>query len=179
MRIFKTLLASGVLLAAMAYASADNSVQLDNTATSQFDAVITRQATISVPGDITFNVTNIGVPTTNASSPQVSLTNIVLASGEKITLYVAANNLTFQPVPGGTTTYTAADVSFAGTSGTGVSGVSGPVSLTTTAQAVGSSSANNPTSLAITVPFTLASDVSAVDFTGTQTLGITFTATSV
>lgn len=178
MRLSRTFVAVGVLLAAMTAAHA-GSVTLNGSASSTMDANVSEQATISVPATYAFAVTDITQNTPVTGSQQVTLSNIVLDDGNSLELWITAGAASFSPAAGGTVTYSASDVVWAAPTDSGVSGVTGAL-VNGTAEEVGESSSANPAGpLTFTVPFTLNAHSSNIDRAGTETLAVTWTVTSV
>jgi hypothetical protein len=122
-------LAAGVLLSMLTAASAGaQTVSLpDTSVTTTLTAIVSEQATVSVPGNIAFNVTNITAGTTATAS--VSVSNIVLANATKqITVSLQAAAAAFTPPVVGATTWAPADVSWNASTWTNATGASGTLS---------------------------------------------------
>ena len=114
-RAFVARLALGVslLLTSARFADAQTAVTLpDTTQMTTLSATVVEQASVTVPGGITFDVNNVS---TNTDRPNnsVSVQNIVLTTATKqlrISLFSAAPS--FTPPVAGTTTWSVGDVSW-------------------------------------------------------------------
>jgi hypothetical protein len=96
----------------------------DSSLTTTLTAVVSEQATVTVPGTITFNVTNVTASTTATAS--VSVSNIVLSSAAKqIHVSLKADTASFNPPAPGDATWAAGDVSWNAATWTNASGTSG------------------------------------------------------
>jgi hypothetical protein len=100
----------------------------DQSATTTLTAIVSEQATISVPTDVTFNVTNVGASTA-ATAASVTVSNIVLANATKrlkVSLQAAAAS--FTPPVAGAATWAPADVTWNAATWTNATGASGTLS---------------------------------------------------
>jgi hypothetical protein len=109
-----------------ASASAQSTVGLPDTSlTTTLTATVSEQATLSVPANVSFNVTNIGT-TTAATGASVSVSNIVLATATKqVKVWLQANAVSFTPPVVGATTWAASDVTWNAATWTNATGASG------------------------------------------------------
>jgi len=127
----RSLVAVGVMFAAMSpsRSEAQSTVVLPDTSqTTVLTANVSEQATVTVPAGITFNVTNITVPTA-ASAASVTVSNIVLGTATKqLRLSVQGSAASFTPPVGGATTWSAGDVTWNAASWTNATGSSGTLS---------------------------------------------------
>jgi hypothetical protein len=84
----------------------------DTSSTTTLTASVSEQASVTVPGGVTFNVTNIGA-STNAAVQTISVQNIVLATATKqLAISLIANAASFTPPVAGAATWSAGDVSW-------------------------------------------------------------------
>ena len=143
----------------------------DTGQTTTITAIVSEQASITLPSSMTFNVTN--VRSSANTSAAVSVTNIVTDTAAKqIRISVQANAASFTPPVAGAATWTASNVSWAAGSWTNASGSAGTLSnIGYTAVALGTA---NVGSLSIaSLPFTLAADSSSTR-SGNHTLIVTW-----
>jgi hypothetical protein len=123
-RVFTGLLA--LTLTAAGAAVAQTTVTLpDNSQTTTLTSNVSEQARVTVPANITFNVTNVNAATA-ASAASVSIDSIVLASDSKqLRVFVKAASPSFTPPVTGATTWASSDVTWAvsnWSNGTGAAG---------------------------------------------------------
>lgn len=86
----------------------------DTSRTSTLTATVSEQATVSVPSNVTFAVTNINNSTNSGAQP-VTVTGIVTDSATKrLRISLKANAASFTS-PGGTPTWSASDVAWTST----------------------------------------------------------------
>jgi hypothetical protein len=161
-----------IALAATRQVSAQTVLPLPNeTGTSTLTATVSEQASFSVPSTVSFNVTNILVPTAS-TAVTVSATNIVLANASKtLHIMVRGNGPVFTPSVAATPTWVVADVSWAAatfTNGTGVIGT-----LAQTYVGVATCAANVASCGTTNMVFTLAANP-AVTRSGDHTLVMTW-----
>jgi len=128
MRVMRGLSALFVCsLLAIASAEAQTVSLPDQSATTTLTAIVSEQATVSVPTDVTFNVTNIGAATTATAS--VTVSNIVLANATKrIKVSLQAAAASFTPPAVGAATWAPADVTWNASTWTNATGASGTLS---------------------------------------------------
>jgi len=99
----------------------------DTSVTTTLTATVSEQATITVPGNISFNVTNITAGTTATAS--VSVSNIVLANATKqLKVSLQADAASFTPPVVGAATWAPGDVSWNAATWTNATGASGTLS---------------------------------------------------
>ncbi len=113
-------------LAAAGAAAAQTTVALPDTSqTTTLTSSVSEQARVTVPANITFNVTDVN-SSTAASAASVSVDSIVLASDTKqLRVSIRAAAASFTPPVAGATTWVASNVTWAAPSwsnGTGASG---------------------------------------------------------
>jgi hypothetical protein len=128
MRPTRCLAACFALSAFTAVSAGAQTVSLpDTSVTTTLTAVVSEQATVSVPGNVSFNVTNITTGTTATAS--VSVSNIVLANATKqLKVSLQAGAATFTPPAVGVTTWAPGDVSWNASTWTNATGASGTLS---------------------------------------------------
>ena len=99
----------------------------DTSLTTTLTATVSEQATVTVPGNISFNVTNITGSTTATAS--VSVSNIVLANATKqLKVSLQADAAAFTPPVVGATTWAPGDVSWNASTWTNATGAGGTLS---------------------------------------------------
>ncbi len=178
MRINKILSLSIVSLAIATAAGAAGELLTplpqDATQLTTLTATVAEQATVTVPTDIAFAVSDITADTASTTGTSVTVTDIVLDSGNKLQILVSSAATSFTGIGTGTT-FTASDVRWSGAavwSTGGAATASGTGGLTSTpkeiATCTGVAACN--TSDAI---FSLKGD-SAVTLAGAQTLTMTW-----
>lgn len=106
-------LAALIMMAVPARLAAQTSVTLPNSSsTTTLTAAVSEQARVTVPGAVTFNVTNV-TASTGSGNLTVSIQNIVLATATKqFRISLRANAASFTPSVGGATTWLASDVTW-------------------------------------------------------------------
>ena len=149
----------------------------DTSQTTTVSVSVSEQARVAVPAGISFNVTNIGAPTT-ASAATVTIDRVVLASATKqLRLSLQATTASFTPPSPGATTWTAGDVSWNAAGWTAATGAGGTLSdsaFTTVATCDPGAAACSTTGLV----FSLASKA-AVQRSGAHTLVVTWKVESI
>ena len=176
MKIFKTLFTGGVLVAAMACASASPVTLPDSSTTTTVTATVAEQAVVSIPAAISFTVNDINAATAVDVAPTVTLTDVVLADGHKVTVSVNGEAGGFHAPAGGTNTWAASDLSWTAPSTDSGSGSSGTLSGSTP-QLVATSGANVGGLVVSSIPFSLASKAN-IDRAGDHTMTLTWTIAS-
>ena len=121
-------LAAGAVVLVATSASAQTTVTLaDTSQTTLMTAVVNEQARVTFPSGVTFNVNDI-TGTTNASGASVTISNIVLATATKqLKVSVQAEAAAFT-APGGSTTWSAGDVTWNAAAWTSATGAAGTLS---------------------------------------------------
>jgi hypothetical protein len=100
----------------------------DTSRTTTMTAVVSEQATVTVPSGVTFNVTNVG-QSTDATAASVTVANIVLATATKqVRVSIQGNAASFTPPVGGATTWAVGDVTWNAATWTNATGASGTLS---------------------------------------------------
>jgi hypothetical protein len=112
-----------------ARALAQSTVVLPDTSqTTSLTVAISEQARIAVPAGISFNVTNIGAPT-SATGASVTIDQVVLASATKqLRLSLRAAASSFTPPVTGAATWAAGDISWNAAAWTAAAGAAGTLS---------------------------------------------------
>ena len=118
----------GVLLLG-APAVAQTTVSLPDTSqTTTLTSNVSEQAKVTVPADVTFNVTDV-TSNTAASAASVTVSNIVLATATKqLKVSIQAGAASFTAPVGGATTWSAGDVTWNAATWTNATGASGTLS---------------------------------------------------
>ena len=146
----------------------------DTSQTTTFTASVSEQADVTVPGAVTFSVTNVSAGT--ASSQQtVSATTIVLNDGKKLRIEIAPTAADFTAPSGGSVTWASGNISWDAPSWTGGTGNATSMSGTagTYAKIVDMTTANSSEVSTTGLVFTLAAK-NTVDRAGSHTLTATW-----
>lgn len=100
----------------------------DTSQTTVLTANVSEQATVAVPAGVTFNVTNISIPTA-ASAASVTVSSIVLSSATRqLRVSLQGNTASFNPPVSGVTTWLAGDVTWNAPTWTNATGSTGTLS---------------------------------------------------
>lgn len=129
----------------------------DTSQTTTFTATVAEQADVTVPGTVTFTVSD--VTSSTAGTGAVSVTSIVLADTKTLKISLQGSAAAFTPPAVGGTTWDVGDVSWA--AGTWDSGTGAAGTLLSTGYTEVSTSAANPVSQGSTITFTLAAKATA------------------
>jgi len=152
------LLVSVLVLGLSAAAGATVVALPDETQSTTFTATVSEQAVVTVPTDVTFDVTD--VTSTTDETGEVSATSIVLTDGNALKIWLKGNAAAFTAPATGGTTWDVGDVSWlAGiwtNSGTGAAGT-----LSNADYVLVATSADNAPSTSSTITFTLAAKAAA------------------
>jgi hypothetical protein len=129
MRATRCLVTCFALSMLAAVSAGAQTVSLPNTdLTTTLTASVSEQATVTVPANVLFNVTNIGAAT-NATAASVTISNIVLANATKrIKISLQADAASFTPPVGGAATWAPGDVTWNAATWTNATGASGQLS---------------------------------------------------
>jgi hypothetical protein len=123
-------LAAGAIVVLAGSASAQTNVSLPDTSqTTVLTATVSEQARVTFPSAVAFTVNDI-TGATAASPATVAITNIVLATATKqLKVSVQAETAGFSaPAPGGSTTWSATDVSWNAATWSSATGAAGSLS---------------------------------------------------
>jgi hypothetical protein len=126
----RNLLAGIVLaLATAGAAAAQATVTLPDTSqTTTLTSNVSEQARVTVPANVTFNVTDV-TSATAASAASVTVSNIVLATATKqLRISIQADAASFTPPVVGATTWSAGDVTWNAATWTSATGSAGTLS---------------------------------------------------
>jgi hypothetical protein len=123
------LLATMFVLGFSSVVSAQTSVTLTDTSqTTTLTANVSEQARVTVPAGVTFTVGDVSASTA-AGAASVSVSNIVLATATKqFKVSLQANAAAFTAPVGGSTTWSASDVSWNAAAWTNATGAAGTLS---------------------------------------------------
>jgi len=149
------LLVVGLVLGLSAIAVAVVVTLPDEMQTTTFTATVSEQADVTVPGTVTFNVTD--VTSTTDGTGTVTVTSIVLIDRNALKISLKGNAAAFTP-PAGETTWDVGDVSW--TAGVWTNGTGAPGTLSEAHTEVATSDENAP-STSSTITFTLAAKAAA------------------
>ena len=162
----------GLLVSASLASAAVTTLPDDTSASVTFTATPSEQATVTVPGTVTFDVVNVGAATNSVES--VTVDSIVLTSGNALKISLKAAAAAFTAATGGSVTWEDGDVSWNAATWTNGTGAAGPGTLNpTTDTLVATSTANAPNCSSTNLTFTLAAK-STVDRAGNHTLACTW-----
>lgn len=125
----KTFTGIVLALATAGAAAAQTTVTLpDSSQTTTLTSNVSEQARVTVPANVTFNVTDV-TSSTAASAASVTVSNIVLATATKqLQVSIQAGASSFTPPVVGATTWSASDVTWNAATWTNATGASGTLS---------------------------------------------------
>jgi hypothetical protein len=162
-------LAAGAVVLVATSASAQTVTLPDTSQTTLLTAVVNEQAKVTFPSGVTFNVNDVTGSTT-ASGAAVTISNIVLATATKqLKVSVQAETPGFA-APGGSATWSAADVTWNAATWTSATGAAGTLS-NSAYNAVATCAADAASCSTTTLAFTLGPNLS-VKRSGNHTLTV-------